>query len=130
VPGLYMRIKPTYKCKVKWDELEAISGSDVVRYCKECKHKVYDVTDMDSDSIHNLIVDNGEIPCMKFYYKTPDNKLKTMNCDRVITLGMVDIEFNEAEIKDMKEKAKAIELDKKDLLSYWENTINSDENGT
>jgi hypothetical protein len=73
-------------CPVNWDDmsvhfLDAAEGCDRVRYCGQCKHRVYNLSEMSREEAERLIEAKEGRLCVRFY-RRPDGTVLTRDCQK------------------------------------------------
>jgi len=63
-------------CQVSWDEMK---GDNRVRFCGQCKLKVYDLSEMSRSEAEALIQAREGRTCVR-YFRRPDGTLLTRDC--------------------------------------------------
>lgn len=71
-----MELRIASPCSADWDSMQ---GDERVRYCPECKLKVYNFDAMGSAEIEKLVRNREGRLCARFYAR-PDGTLLTQNC--------------------------------------------------
>lgn len=71
-----IRLKVASPCKVDWDQME---GDDAVRFCGQCKKNVYQLSNLTTEQIEELLNVPGEKRCVRFYQRA-DGTVLTGDC--------------------------------------------------
>ena len=66
--------KMDYVCPIEWEQMEKLSAEDRVRFCHDCKLKVYDMLGLDSSALWELMKENDQRICGQVYIRK-DNKV-------------------------------------------------------
>lgn len=66
----------TTPCTVPWNVMH---GDDRVRYCGQCRRQVFDLTNLTSAEVADLLGDGGSLPCVAFYSRA-DGRVVTADC--------------------------------------------------
>ena len=90
----------TFRCPKKWSEL---SGSDQVRFCEECKTKVYDLRGLNEDEVVKFIeLENGEVCALAQYDR--NGRIINGKCEKgqLTKLGKINntVKSEDEKIKD------------------------------
>jgi len=71
-----MKIRIAAPCSARWDLMQ---GDERVRYCTECKLKVYNFSEMTSSEVEQLIAETEGRLCARFYRRA-DGTMLTRDC--------------------------------------------------
>ena len=63
-------------CTVPWDTMR---GDDRVRFCGQCERQVFDLGNLSSSEVMELLGGTEEVPCVRFY-RRPDGRVMTADC--------------------------------------------------
>jgi hypothetical protein len=70
-----IRLKVASPCEVSWDSM---TGDEAVRFCRQCKKNVYDLSLLTSDQIEALLASKEAI-CGRFFQRA-DGTVMTSDC--------------------------------------------------
>lgn len=71
-------LRTAFNCPAKWSSMH---GDDRVRHCTHCKLNVYNISAMSREEAVNLLEENGEKICVRFYQRA-DGAILTQPCGR------------------------------------------------
>lgn len=71
-----IRLKVASPCHADW---ESMTGDEAIRFCGLCQKNVYQISNMTTDQVEELLADAGEKKCGRFYQRK-DGTLVTADC--------------------------------------------------
>ena len=71
-------LRTAFNCPAKWSHMH---GDERVRHCTHCKLNVYNISAMTREEAVNLLEENGEKVCVR-YYQRADGAILTQPCGR------------------------------------------------
>src|SRR5687767_1349529 len=69
-------LRTAFNCPAKWSHMQ---GDDRVRHCTKCSQKVYNISQMSREEAVQLLEENGERICVRFFQKS-DGTILTRPC--------------------------------------------------
>jgi hypothetical protein len=71
-----IRLKVASPCKADW---ESMTGDEAIRFCGLCQKNVYQISNMTTEQVEELLSAAGEKKCGRFYQRK-DGTLVTADC--------------------------------------------------